>query len=56
MTSLLKRPVVLAAAVLITAGIALFFWRQAGVQSPEQRYRFDKHGQLLPAWIDTCEQ
>ncbi len=41
MTSLLKRPVVLAAAVLITAGIALFFWRQAGVQSPEQRYRFD---------------
>lgn len=22
----------------------------------EQRYRFDKNGQLLPAWIDTCEQ
>ena len=22
----------------------------------EQRYRFDKDGQLLPAWIETCQK
>ncbi|HEX5802860.1 MAG TPA: efflux RND transporter periplasmic adaptor subunit [Azospira sp.] len=41
MTSLFKRPLLLAVVVIAAAGIAFFVWRQGAVKSPEQRYRFE---------------
>lgn len=41
----------LAADAYYNQSLALF-----GQGWDEQRYRFDKHGQLLPAWTDACEQ